>query len=169
MENLTELQLRQIERLKDLGVEVPSSPIIATIENTKTVVGKYGDEGEKINFVIDGVSEKDSGKFDVLRIGVSDEKGGDGRLWPVYPSDAVERIKAKRRKDKTAKNVRLTESWGGLEKFIADDEKRINNEMREPTEPYSIRARTYRLLCKKGKIKPVVNVAFTKSIKQRKQ
>ena len=133
MENLTELHLRQIERLKELGVEVPVPPIIVTIENTLTVVGKYGDAGEKINFVIDGISEKDSDKFEVLKIGDSDKKGEDGRLWPVYPSGAVERIKAKRRKYKTAKNVRLTESWGGLEKFITGDkvgrtEKNLSNE-----------------------------------------
>jgi hypothetical protein len=120
---LTESQIRQIIRLEDLGVEIPEHPAIITIEHTTTVVGKYGDEGEKINFVLDGVSEKDSGKFDVLRIGISDKKGENGKLWPVYPSDAVERIKAKRRKAKKAKNIRLTESWGGLEKFLTDKGK----------------------------------------------
>jgi len=105
-------EMRVIERLKMLGVEIDEPPIITTIGKTKTVVGKIDEY--RLNFVIGDIQKEDIEEFDTLKI-------GDKVLW-VKKSPMLSMLKEKlRRGEKKPKVMKLVPEYGGLKRFEQQD------------------------------------------------
>ncbi|RLG29853.1 hypothetical protein DRN97_11265 [Methanosarcinales archaeon] len=111
-ELLSDREMRVIERLKMLGVEIDEPPIITTIGKTKTVVGKI--DNYRLNFVIGDIQKEDMEEFDTLKI-------GDKVLW-VKKSPMLSMLKEKlRRGEKKPKVMKLVPEYGGLKRFEPQD------------------------------------------------
>lgn len=79
---------RAIERLRELGVEIPKAAPIVVVGRTPTVVGRY--EGLRLNFAVGEIAPEDARRFTTVLL--------DGRVLWVHRGAEADALKKRLRR-----------------------------------------------------------------------